>query len=376
MKIAILTSRYPKADQPYNHMFVHVRSLYFKSKNEEVTVFVPSKEKSAYTIDGVQVVCDSGKNIANQLDQYDISYLHLLNIYPMRADGGYSIYKKLLQMDKPIVMYIHGTEVFRYPTYMHDFAWTPSGISKVFYRNFWHFNVMRKLVHKFNQKKKIYFMFPSQWMKEVSEQNFNIKFKTTFIIPNGIETNMFKYNSNFSKRNTILVLRPFEDNKYNVDTAIRIMKYLPDHFTMDIYGKGRLQSKLEKIIVDENLSERVVINNSYIPREKLPSFFSNYGTFVATTRCDAQGVTMCEALSSGLLVCSNPVTAIPEFITDNINGILGSSPQEIATKILSATASKEAFEKITVEGRKSMKKIDLEKVGKQELDVFKKLIEV
>jgi len=77
MKIAILTSRYPKADQPYNHMFVHVRSLYFKSKNEEVTVFVPSKEKSAYTIDGVQVVCDSGKNIANQLDQYDISYLHL-----------------------------------------------------------------------------------------------------------------------------------------------------------------------------------------------------------------------------------------------------------------------------------------------------------
>jgi glycosyltransferase involved in cell wall biosynthesis len=85
---------------------------------------------------------------------------------------------------------------------------------------------------------------------------------------------------------------------------------------------------------------------------------------------------MCEALSSGLLVCSNPVTAIPEFITDNINGILGSSPQEIATKILSATASKEAFEKITVEGRKSMEKIDLEKVGKQELEVFKKLIEV
>jgi glycosyltransferase involved in cell wall biosynthesis len=298
-----------------------------------------------------------------------------LNIYPFRADGGYPIYKKLLHLDKPIVMYIHGVEVFRYPKYMHDFALTIGGIAKLLYRNFWHFIVMRKMVRQLNQKEKVYFMFPSQWMKDVSEENFNIKFKTTFIIANGIETDLFKYNSNFSKRHNILVLRPFEDNKYAVDTAIRIMKYLPDNFKMEIYGKGRLQKKLEKIILQEELSDRVFINNSFIPREKLPSFFSNYGILVATTRCDAQGVTMCEALSAGLLVCSNPVTAIPEFITDNVNGILGTSPLEIAKKILKATATEEAFEKITTEGRKSMEKIDLERVGKQELDVFKKLIE-
>src|SRR5215831_16696598 len=98
MKIAIITSRYPKKDQPYNHMFVHVRALYFKQVNESVTVFVPSREKLNYTIDGIDVVCDSGENIADKLRDFDIAYLHLLNVYyPFRKDSGYFIYKKLLR---------------------------------------------------------------------------------------------------------------------------------------------------------------------------------------------------------------------------------------------------------------------------------------
>lgn len=373
MKIAILTSRYPKLDQPYNHMFVHVRSLYFKSKNEEVIVFVPSNKKANYTIDGIDVVCDSAKNIAKELVNFDVSFLHLLNIYPFRKDGGYLIYKKLLRLNKPIVMYVHGVEVFKYPKFMHDFTFSISGVAKVFYRNLWHFNVMKKIVTRLNQKNST-FMFPSKWMKKVTEENFSLQLKHTFIIPNGIDTDHFNYNSNFSKIHNILVLRPFEDNKYAVDTAIKIMKFLPQNFKMDIYGKGKLQSKLEKIIFEENLSLRVTIKNTFIPRANLPSFFSNYGIFVATTRCDAQGVTMCEALASGLLVCSNSVTAIPEFIRDNENGILGDTPQEIASKIVQTIQSQESYENITIAGRTAMEKISLQKVGQQELDVFYKLI--
>lgn len=374
MKIAIITSRYPKEDQPYNHMFVHVRAMFFNKKKEEVTVFVPSKEKINYQIDGINVVCDFADEIAKRLSDFDIINLHLLNIYPFRKDGGLSIYKKLLAIDVPIVMNIHGNEVFKYPKYMYDFTFNLRGISKVIYRNFWHFPTMKKIVRSLNKKSNVCFVFPSQWIKLVTEENFSITLNNNEIIQNGIDVFHFKSNIDFSKRYRILVLRPLEDNKYAVDIAIETMKYLPKYFTMDIYGKGRLKQYFEKMIEDEKLSDRISIFDTFISRDNMPSFFSEYGIFMATTRWDTQGVSMCEAMAAGLLTCSNPVTAIPEFVTDGVTGILEESPQDIAQRIIEVTENSEEYNRITLQARSSMEQIAVDIVGQRELDVFRKLI--
>jgi glycosyltransferase involved in cell wall biosynthesis len=82
---------------------------------------------------------------------------------------------------------------------------------------------------------------------------------------------------------------------------------------------------------------------------------------------DAQGVSMCEALASGLLTVSNNNTAIPEFITDYKEGILGNSSKEIAKKIVEVIENRELFEKITAAGRSSMEAIDISKTASQEI---------
>ena len=42
MKVAIITSRYPSKNNPYNHMFVHMRSIEMIKQGIDVTIFIPS----------------------------------------------------------------------------------------------------------------------------------------------------------------------------------------------------------------------------------------------------------------------------------------------------------------------------------------------
>ena len=105
----------------------------------------------------------------------------------------------------------------------------------------------------------------------------------------------------------------------------------------------------------------------------MPQHFSKYGVSMSTTRMDAQGVSMCEAISSGLLTVSNDNTAIPEFISDMETGILGNNPQELADKILKVTSDQSLFEKITKQGRKSMEAIDVKVTCKKELKILREI---
>ena len=93
MKIAIITSRYPSEDNPYNHMFVHMRSKEYIKQGEQVEVFVPGKTSAEYVFEGVKVRVMPSKNIIEYLKEYDVLYLHLLHLYPlMKIDGLFHHY--------------------------------------------------------------------------------------------------------------------------------------------------------------------------------------------------------------------------------------------------------------------------------------------
>ena len=76
MKIAIITSRYPSQGNPYNHMFVHMRSKEYIKQGEQVEVFVPSIEVKEYIFEGVRVRVMPSKEITKYLKEYDLLYLH------------------------------------------------------------------------------------------------------------------------------------------------------------------------------------------------------------------------------------------------------------------------------------------------------------
>ena len=67
MKIVFVTSRYPTENNPYNHMFVHMRCVEFLKMGHDVQVYVPSGDNTKYVYEGVAVEKIAAKEIAKKL---------------------------------------------------------------------------------------------------------------------------------------------------------------------------------------------------------------------------------------------------------------------------------------------------------------------
>lgn len=374
MKLAIVTSRYPKENQPYNHMFVHVRALYFQSQNIEVTILVPAKTSTVYTYQGIQVIEDTAKVIENKLKDFDVLYLHLLNQYPL-INGGYRLYKAIMKHNYRTAIYIHGADVLVYPEYLYDFNWSLKGVCKYLYVQTWNYRTMKRFLNQISTSGKYLMMTPSEWMKGHTEKIFKHSFEHFYAIPNGIDTELFDVPFDYETRYKLVTIRPLSDPKYGVDMAIELMRFLPEAYTLDIYGKGHLKGEYENLIRKYNLENRIQIIDYFIEREELPTLFSKYGMFLAFSRFDSQGVIMCEAMAARLLTISNYNSAIPEFVKNNQTGLLGDHMEELAATIVSISANEQQLQALVERGRQSMEDINWEKQGEKEVVKLRKLME-
>ena len=97
------------------------------------------------------------------------------------------------------------------------------------------------------------------------------------------------------------------------------------------------------------------------------------GVFLCPTRQDAQGVSMCEAMSSGLVPVTSNNTAIPEFVEDKHSGFLNTNnPVNFADSIEFLLKNPKIFLKISKNASSSIEKICSSKiVAKLELELFK-----
>jgi glycosyltransferase involved in cell wall biosynthesis len=354
-------------------MFVHMRCVEMQKQGQSIVVYVPGDITKKYIQEGVSVKVMPSVEINKELNNYDILYLHLLNIYPFKKSNGWLIYKHILNENIPFVMYVHGSEVQKYGARMFEFNYKLTDFLKWFKKDALVIPKMKMFVRKTMQRNNTAFIFPSVWMKNDLEKNLNITLKQFYIIPNGIDTNLFKFNELYNRRFKLLTLRPLSSKKYAVDLAIEIMQYLPENFSLEIYGKGHYEKQYQKQIQQLNLQQRVHIKNSFIDRADLNNFFSNYGVFLVPTRMDAQGVSMCEAMSSGLLTVSSNNTAIPEFIENLKNGIIGNDLKEVAKNLIKTVESQNQYKKITTKGRASMENIDITITVNRELSLLNKV---
>ena len=109
-RIAVVSSRYPAVDQPYNHMFVHARCRQYLRAGLQVAVFVPSVDTSTYEIDGVSVCRAPADHISRQLGSYDTVMVHLLHLKPDPRVSGEPIYRVLASGVAPVILFLHGVE--------------------------------------------------------------------------------------------------------------------------------------------------------------------------------------------------------------------------------------------------------------------------
>lgn len=86
-----------------------------------------------------------------------------------------------------------------------------------------------------------------------------------------------------------------------------------------IYGTGKFFNSLTNKIKGYS---NIKIKNNFLTQDEVAKLHNQYGIFLCPTRQDAQGVSMCEAMSSGLIPLTSNNTAIPEFVQNKTEGLL------------------------------------------------------
>jgi glycosyltransferase involved in cell wall biosynthesis len=237
----------------------------------------------------------------------------------------------------PIIIWVHGSEAhswYRILFNIHggnivDFARFML-INTISLRNF------HRIIKLSKRSSKIHFVFVSDWMKRITFTDTIASTPMYSIIPNPIDTNLFKFaDKPVELRKKIVMIRSFNSSKYANDISIDAILQLSkkpyfNELEFTIYGKGvhweKLTSKIKHL-------KNVTLINKLLPQSEIPALHLQHGVFLCPTRMDAQGVSMCEAMSSGLVPVTSNNTAIPEFVSDKKTGFLTGSSSDVVNAI-------------------------------------------
>ncbi len=309
-KFAVLVPGYPSDENPNEFGFVHSRVRAYKKAELNIDVYKIASEKSEYIFEGVTVFCDKKENLKKRLAdiEYDAMLIHFLDQDKIDIVGNKKCY-----------VWAHGFEALSWKRRL--FNLNPKFPLYV-YNNI---NQLKAFKSFAVSNPNATFIFVSEWMYKITCKDIKHKIKNYEIIHNFIDETIFPYSEKLpEQRKKLLLIRSFETKKYANDISVKIIKKLSkkDYFSelsFTVYGKGRL---FEKYISKINGFKNVKINNHFLSQSQIAEIQKENGIFICPTRQDAQGVSMCEAMCSGLVPLTSCNTAIPEFVTADSEGLL------------------------------------------------------
>jgi glycosyltransferase involved in cell wall biosynthesis len=324
-------------------------------------VFIPSyTEQFYYFYGGISVTGGNYKLMVESVSAFkpDRILIHFINNIA---------FKFLLQNNIPIIMWVHGYGAIGWWRYLFDFKFNKAFLMFVLVntKNLFKFRALSKL-------KNLRYVFVSNYMRRVAIADTGniIREDRHAIIPNPIDEKLFNYKQKSPEdRRHILLIRPFNSLKYAPDIAIDTILELSkskifNKLNFTIYGEGEYFYLTDKLKGMKNIS----INNRFIPPEEIAILHKRNGIFLCPSRMDAQGVSMCEAMMSGLVPITSRTTGIPEFVSNCVDGFLCKSAKEMALKIEQLYNNPAMFLSMSAQAHKNiLDKCGSSKIIKKEL---------
>lgn len=377
IKHLLICNAYPSEDDIYKNGFIHRRVKSYMKYNQVIEVFCLHRKYETLIVDdydGVKVMRGNLNNYEDYLMKNNFqSYL----IHFIDKNKYLPIIK--LKKEPKILIWIHGAEVENWHRRWFDFLTSKNKLkSTLFLSNKYYPERLEFLNGLYLQEENdVTFIYVSRWFKEnVSDVDAKAAPKKYRIIPNVIDGKLFNYIvKEPSQRKKILSIRPFANRKYANDLTVKAILELSkksyfDDLEFCIYGDGEyFDSTLDPVKQFKN----VKLHKKFLSQKEISIIHKDYGIFICPTRWDSQGVSMCEAMSSGLVPVSNNITAIPEFVTHQKTGLLAypESGKSLASQIEKLYLDKQLFMNLSRNAASEIRKIaDESVVIKQELDVI------
>ncbi len=318
----LLTNMYPSEHDLYRNAFVHRRIKLYKEFGLNVDVYSLDKKGtllSNYEFESIKVLKGDYKGLETILKfkKYKKILIHFVN------EDMIKVLDKICY-DIPRIVWLHGFEVSRWNRRIFNYTEEQINTNK----DVW--DIMDKIkmffLRSIYKDKRYKFIAVSNWLKtECCEVDANCKIENCDIIPNVIDENLFKYTpKSKDERLKILSIRPFTANNYANDLSVKAILELSKksffyELEFNIYGRGLL---FKEITNDIKHFKNVNLYEKFISQSEIANLHRQHGIFLCPTRLDTHGVSMCEAMSSGLVCISNDVCAISEYLVDNECGLL------------------------------------------------------
>lgn len=338
MKIGVLTSAYPEYEDDPHGIFVHRLMKEIKKKGHEVKVLAPfTGGKTHYIMDGVEIerfnyfyprrwqrLCGRSGMVDNVKEGFfvkiqvlgfiffnviytllkfrEVDLVHVQ--WPIPNALGALLLKKIYGI--PYINTIHGEEVY---------------LSKRFHT----LPILRYLVK--NSSKSI--TNSSGTLKICLDSNLNKE--RLEVIPFGVDTDFFKPLNLDRDENIFQILSVgYLIERKGFEYLIKAMKEVltkHENVQLKIVGSGPLENKLNNIITDMDLNEKVEILKN-VSDEDLLKLYNLSDLFVLPSVVDSQGnteglgVVLLEAMACGLPVIGSDVGGIPDIIEEGKTGFL------------------------------------------------------
>jgi len=374
MKLLILDDGYPSNELIYGDVFVHVRvKEYIKIHECLVASFL---HKADYVYEGVCV--KALKNIEQFKELIESYNPDLILMHFAMRDV---IQEVVLKSTRRFIIWVHGYEVIGWYRRLFNLEIRDLHPKKFIYLIY--FNILqrrefRKVIKESNRSGRIHFVFVSKWMSTIaSRDTLFSKIDNFSVIPNPIDDKLFKYSDKAPElRKRILLIRTFETKKYANDIAFKAIRLLSRYplfndLKFTIYGKGKYFIPLTNKI---KMYPNIELYNHFIPQKEIPASHATAGIFLCPTRQDSHGVSMCEAMCSGLVPVTSNNSAIPEYVENGVDGFTTMNAREIADRIKYLYENPSAFLEMSKKAASDIReKASIKKVVEAELELIKNM---
>lgn len=343
----VLAKQYPAYDDLYKYGFLHSRVRAYKDQNHIVDILRFTDDTSALgfrEFESIDVFSGNSGNLKNILESGQIKniFVHLMD------EKMWNIIKDYRDSIK-IIIWLHGAEIQSWQRRDFDLV----GLSD--------FDIERKkklsdnrlrfwkklITEELNSNITLVFV-SNTFLQEVEEDlELTIPSSNKMVIHNYVDESIFEYTEKKPEdRLRLLSIRPYSGPKYGndmtVDALLELSKY--DFFKdleINIYGDG-----LEFDSINEPLLqfENVHLHKRFLSHHEIATAHKEHGVFLNPTRWDSQGVSRDEAMSSGLVVVTNKVAAVPEFISDEEGSLFeADNIQDMVEKIIEIVQDSSLF---------------------------------
>lgn len=224
---------------------------------------------------------------------------------------------------------------------------------------------------------------PSRKTYDLFKEKYKVN-RNVHIVPTGIETERF-YRENLNKEQLVNLKKELKIKDETIITYIgRLAKeksvelLIDSHVTLLkkhkikllIVGSGPDLEHFKKLAKKLKIEESVIFTGA-VPWDKVPYYYGISDIFVTASTTETQGLTVIEAMASGLPVVAANDDAFKSAVIDGLNGYLFKNKRHYKTIMDNLLDNKDEIKRLSNQARITADSHSLKYYAEKILDVYK-----